>query len=581
MTARPLWQTVLVSWALASIVLVITNAVNLYVLRFPDPDDAMRLMEVRDWLAGQSWWDVTQHRLVAGAMHWTRLVDLPIAVVILATKPLLGAALAERAGLLVVPMATLLLVIALGAQLTRRMLDDEHGRLGTLLMPLSVPLLHQLRPLRIDHHGWQVVLALTALYLLVGRASFKSGVLMGLSLAALIMVSLEGLPVAVALVSIAALAWVFQPQRDAALLGLVWSFFLGTLLLQLATRGVHYAAPLCDAVTPNWIAVLGTAATGVTLALLTRGGPLVLRMGALGLAGAATIAVLLSLAPECVAGPFAQLDPLTRHLWYERVSEGRPLWEQLPSLAVMTIGLPLLGLIGSFLVFRRTVGEARTRWLLLIGAQLAATLLAALVMRAGATANAFALPGAAWVLGALLVRARAVPFVFKRIAATAGALLLVSPGLVAAMTLGLRETHAGETAHQRYKVAGRAACTSSVDARAVGRITPGLLFASIDIAPDIVAATHHRAVASGYHRNMAAMHDVMAAFTGTPEAARTLIHHYGANYVVVCPGLNEPELYRQQSPDGFWARLERGERFVWLQPVVVTGSPVLVWRVVG
>lgn len=30
---------------------------------FPDPDDAMRLVQVRDWLAGQSWFDVTQYRL--------------------------------------------------------------------------------------------------------------------------------------------------------------------------------------------------------------------------------------------------------------------------------------------------------------------------------------------------------------------------------------------------------------------------------------------------------------------------------------------------------------------------------------
>ena len=46
-----------------------------------DNDDRMRLVVVRDLLAGQSWFDTTQYRLgLAGGtlMHWSRFVDLPI-----------------------------------------------------------------------------------------------------------------------------------------------------------------------------------------------------------------------------------------------------------------------------------------------------------------------------------------------------------------------------------------------------------------------------------------------------------------------------------------------------------------------
>ena len=45
-------------------------------------DDAMRLAGVRDLLAGQSWFDLTQHRLdppQGSPMHWSRLIDAPIA----------------------------------------------------------------------------------------------------------------------------------------------------------------------------------------------------------------------------------------------------------------------------------------------------------------------------------------------------------------------------------------------------------------------------------------------------------------------------------------------------------------------
>ena len=49
--------------------------------------------------------------------------------------------------------------------------------------------------------------------------------------------------------------------------------------------------------------------------------------------------------------------------------------------------------------------------------------------------------------------------------------------------------------------------------------------------------------------------------------------------VVGCPGSSETDLYDEAAPNGFWARLERGERFGWLTPVRVPGSPVLAWRV--
>src|SRR5882757_9611547 len=45
-------------------------------------DDAMRLVEVKDLIAGQGWFDLTQHRLDPPAgtpMHWSRLIDLPLA----------------------------------------------------------------------------------------------------------------------------------------------------------------------------------------------------------------------------------------------------------------------------------------------------------------------------------------------------------------------------------------------------------------------------------------------------------------------------------------------------------------------
>ncbi|MGJ3628423.1 hypothetical protein AB5I41_18450 [Sphingomonas sp. MMS24-JH45] len=51
-----------------------------------DTDDNMRMMQVRGLLAGQGWFDLTNYRLNPPAgfnIHWSRLVDLPIAALIL------------------------------------------------------------------------------------------------------------------------------------------------------------------------------------------------------------------------------------------------------------------------------------------------------------------------------------------------------------------------------------------------------------------------------------------------------------------------------------------------------------------
>ena len=67
------------------------------------PDDWARLLQVRAWLDGQAFWDVTQYRMnppEGFSMHWSRLVDLPLAAVTL----LAG----ERAALLLVPLLWLL-----------------------------------------------------------------------------------------------------------------------------------------------------------------------------------------------------------------------------------------------------------------------------------------------------------------------------------------------------------------------------------------------------------------------------------------------------------------------------------------
>ena len=73
-----------------------------------DTDDNLRMAQVRGLLGGQDWFDLVQHRLDpahGGAnIHWSRLVDLPLAGLMLALRPLLGGPDAERWAAAIAPL---------------------------------------------------------------------------------------------------------------------------------------------------------------------------------------------------------------------------------------------------------------------------------------------------------------------------------------------------------------------------------------------------------------------------------------------------------------------------------------------
>jgi hypothetical protein len=79
-----------------------------------DTDDNMRMMQVRGLLHGQGWFDLRQHRMnppFGANIHWSRLVDLPIAGLILGLRPLLGGPAAERWAGAIAPLLPDLLLL--------------------------------------------------------------------------------------------------------------------------------------------------------------------------------------------------------------------------------------------------------------------------------------------------------------------------------------------------------------------------------------------------------------------------------------------------------------------------------------
>lgn len=610
--ARAVWTRIGIAWAVMAAMLLVVYASAIATMRFGDPDDALRLLEVRDWLAGQAWFDVHQYRIAAPegvAMHWSRLVDIPLATVIVLLRPLLGTGMAEMVAVVLVPLLTLACTMALTGRLAGRLFDAEAVAITCLVTGIAAPMLFQMTPLRIDHHGWQVVLALAALSGLAMRDPWRGGPVIGLALAALLAISIEGLPLTAVFLGVCALRGLDlrgldagepdpRGRRFAWLAASAGSLAVAGAALFLATRGLADLATHCDQISPVHLGLFAWIGVGSLALHLAAPRTLPVQLAALALIGAVTIGLMLGGAPQCRGGAFVALDPLVRKYWYAGVSEGLPVWRSPLSYAATTVLTPLFGLYGCLVHWRRAADAPTRRWWIDHALVLAGSwAIALLVARATATACALAaLPLGGlilhWIIG---LRTAAPP---RRIAGYLGVVLVLMPALPAGAWTALttrpepRATNSekGNPAKGNPATAGMAnsvamrqsLCRYDRAAAALQALPATDIFAPLDIGPDLLVRTHHRVVATGHHRGSAGMHDVIAAFMGSPDAARPIVARRHATLIALCPDIAEPWIYAHYAPAGLMAGLLAGHAPAWLEPVnLAPGSHLKFWRVRG
>lgn len=584
-------RTALLLWFLLMLGLFVARWPAIMAMRLPDPDDAMRLAQVRDLLAGQGWWDLHQYRVnPAGGgvlMHWSRIVDAPIAGLILLLKPLMGQAAAEHLTMASWPpiMASLLFVAcALGF---RNLPDRRIAHVAPIFLVFCGFTMGQFQPLRIDHHGWQILLATLMLWQAIRPAGVGAGILGGLCGALLLAISIEGLPMVALFAGLAALRWALHGRaadRD-RLGGYMGSLAGGSILIQFLTRGPgSLFDSWCDALSAPYLAAFAAAgmATLVVLWLSPRS-PWV-RFLLLAAAAGLAAASLLWVAPQCASGPFAALDPLVEHYWYRKILEGQPVWRSGTHSVILVLVPSLTGLCGSILAWRGSDNaSARRTWTTVIVALLGATLVSLLVLRAVSTAHVYALPGCAWLGIRIWQWARGMRSLLPRVmASAAAALTLPLPGsIVAAWMLGWAFPALLRDQVSKFPVGAiEQTCLNSQAVDQLDHLPPATILTPIDLGGPMVFSTHHSVVATGHHRNKEGMADVLRFFLGDPARSEALVRKHQAALVVICRTAGDLGQYRAERPNGLAAQLYAGRPPAWLVPVPVDGrSGLAVWRV--
>ena len=567
----------LFAWAAVCAILLLTNAARLITGRFPDPDDVLRLIQVRDLLAGQGWFDLTQYRIdppTGTVMHWSRLADIPLLLVIWALAPLMGQAAAEGVAVIAVPLLTFLVAAMAIGRLAWRLFDARVAVFSVLACGFLPPMLFQFQPMRIDHHGWQVASVAVALWAISRRSQGPSGAIAGLAMAFGISISIELLPMAAVFGLVLFARWWSDHKLRSWLMAYMGALALGLVAFYAATRGTSLAA-YCDAVSPAHLAFFLVAAAGTWIianAVRLRGFGLLFLFACVGATAAACFAAI---SPSCLATPFATLDPLVDRLWYQLVFEGQPLWKQ--DAAVWIPALIQMGAaLGTVAVLRmRSMEWMRGWWSEYLVLLLASIALGLLVARSIAFASIIAAIPLGWLASSLLLRLRQPGAPLSAVVTVLAMIVMLAPMSVVMAVRAVLP--AQESPVQNV---GSTSCDIYVNAPLLAKLDKGTVFAPLDMGPAILLETHHSVVATGHHRANEAMAAVIGGFLAEPTTARAIVKAKGASYLALCTDIAETRLYAHEAPDGLAAHIVKGEAPEWLEKVEVGGPPELaVYRI--
>lgn len=536
-----------------------------------DTDDVMRLVTAADLLGGQGYQDRVQHRdnVPFGApMHWSRLVDFPVAGLLALGAPL-GSAGAQKLAAVVWPTLLWVPLLAICLALSRRVAGPR-ATLAALLLPVvATPILIEFGPGRVDHHNVQMLLVGgLVLALMAGRRSVLAAGCAGLLAATSLAVGLETLPQVVVAGALTGLFVIADPKAARR----VVVAFAGALVVGatahfvLATAPAEYGAVWCDAFALPALsgAVAGAAALGLAAMVAPMMPRLPARAAMVVGVGVAAVAAVAGLFPQCLAGPYGGMDARLVQDMFPVIEEARPWTERLAAApaAALSIGAPVLaGLAVALWRGERTRGEAQHDWLVLLAFLAAAVAVMLLQIRGARMGAVVAVPAGAWLVTEAWLRFRARNTAWGAAGVVLGWLAFAGIAQLA-LVRPLEPWLPRVPERDQVSPAAWAACTDPAAYAALAGLPPARVGARSLLGAHVLLHTGHSVVSTGYHRNGEGEADLAAVFGGDDAAARAVVERRGLELVVTCPGM--------------MAAPERE----WLAPISAPGAALQVYRVV-
>jgi hypothetical protein len=552
-----------------------------------DNDSLLRLVEVRDMLAGQGWFDLHQYRMGPEGgfvMHWSRLVDAPLAAIILAASALTGSmAMAEAIAQVLWPALLFCLAVFFLARAARSFAGAGAVLPAIVIGAAALHFIGIFLPGALDHHNVQLTLTLASLSLLLEAPTRRwAALISGLCAALTLAVGMETAPYVATIGACIALLFVVDPggeQRIARDFGLG---FAGVSALVFVTTipPSAWGQAQCDAFSSVQFVVAAVAGLGlaVVTSLKLSNGTASRRLISLGLLALVLGAVVVALFPQCLAAPYANLDPRLKELWLDHIDEAQSLFHIAVNEPASLASRYVTPLVAILLMALRLRGPWRRQDSLVGALLVAAFIVSAWQVRGSTFSIALAvIPLSAWIAS---WRERASISPSRSVSLRMAAVWLVSVNAVWAGAAA-----AASSAFEADKVSAAAkdadpACTSKASFTALAGLPDTTVLAISNLGSPILAYSGHRVFAGPYHRNIAGDLLALDAFLGSADQAKAIVAQHHVGLVALCRGSAETKVLAAKAPQGFLAALMQGSVPDWLEPLAETrGNPVELYRV--
>ena len=556
-----------------------------------DNDDVMRLVMVRDLLGGQGWFDLFQSRLgLEGGtlMHWSRLIDLPIAGLIAFFSLFLGQTNAEAAALFVWPVLTALLVFYATAAGARALAGPQHGKAASVIAVMAAFLfvlsINRFRPGAIDHHNVQLAIMATIAACLV-QPGYRTSTFAfaGFLSAMAIAIGAETTPHIAVVCAVVAVLWLVRGHAvEKAVSAFSLSMALSlTGVFYLTIPPSRYTMVACDALSANFyvLGVVGAGGLFLAAALLSKRST-ALRASGLSAIAAATGILAILIAPQCLGNPLANLDPLLVDMWLNSVTEAQPFFRQInvdPWTAAGFYAVPLIAIwFGVSKIRQRKAVEAHMIMMALIGVSYA---IALVQVRGAVFSNLLSIFVMAPIVAELRARSNADPKNGRKGLAFIAAAFASVPFIWAFGGAMLSTGYHSYTGHPGNSIfaddADKPNCINAEAMAPLANEPTGVVVAASNLGSHILRFTKHRALSAPYHRNQGGMLADLKIGLAEPEDAIELLHQVGVTLVAFCASDPQAKSIATKAPGGLYAKLASGEVPDFLQPVAATSGKAL------
>lgn len=571
------WTFVMIAIAVIYGKAAVSGGDPLATLAGADSDDIMRFLSVRDWLAGQSWFDMRQTGVVAEGgltLHWSRLIDLGIAAIIWPLSVFLTMEDAEAAGIILWPVLLHSLLILLTAREALRSFGPRIAA-GAVLCLLMWPLLfhNYFQAGRLDHHNVQIVLLTVVVFsLLRDRPTWQSGAVAGFTTAFSLAVGLETL-LAHALVGLL-LSWHAVRNPDAFAVPLLsYAVTLGSgsaIFFAVQTAPSSWFYPQCDQLGLPLLQILSaiSGAAALLAFALRRRLSFVNRLACAGVLYGGALALAAPAVLVCAGGPYGNLPPAIEAAIYANIREARPaLLLALEAPETFHVGVaPLLtALFFATALWRRDGSQARKTKIgtLLIFGWLAA--IATLFQLRMIVIGAAVVPmltgyvlGRTWDWRQTQKQGQSATLVLLGV----GLLTVFYPYAYRAAASFPGPVSAGKM--QQNIIARN--CRTHTALETLSALPEGSVLSPLNLGPSILLASGLPVLAAPYHRSASALSNGLLPFMAEEAAFREALAGMDADYIVLC---------RNAPHDGFASELAKGDQVDGLQ--LVSGMhPALV-----